>query len=98
MEGVDYSETFASVANMTYLWMVLAMVAMEDPELQQLDVKRHSSMACSRRTSRWSSQRDSGFSGKEQLMCKLERSLYGLKQAPSAWYEGFHAHLVKQQL
>ena len=39
VEGVDYSDTFAPVAKMTSLRMLLAMVVIEDLELQQLDVK-----------------------------------------------------------
>ena len=39
VEGVEYSETFARVAKMTSLQMLLAMVAIEDFELVQLDIK-----------------------------------------------------------
>ena len=39
VEGVEYSETFARVAKMTSLQMLLAMVAIEDFELLQLDIK-----------------------------------------------------------
>ena len=89
MEGVDYSETFAPVAKMTSLRMLLAMAAIEDLELQQLDVKTTFLNGML--------EEDIVAPGKKQLVCKLERSLYGLKQAPRAWYERLHAHLVKQQ-
>ena len=97
VEGVDYSETFAPVAKMTSLRMLLAMAAIEDLELQQLDVK--TAFLNGMLEEDIYMEQPEGFvaPGKEQLVCKLERSLYGLKQAPRAWYERLHAHLVKQQ-
>ena len=32
--------------------------------------------------------------GKEDLVCKLNKSLYGLKQAPRSWYEKIDSYLV----
>ena len=97
VEGVDYSETFAPVAKMTSLRMLLAMAAIEDLELQQLDVK--TAFLNGMLEEEIFMEQPEGFvaPGKEHLVCKLERSLYGLKQAPRAWYERLHAHLVKQQ-
>ena len=34
--------------------------------------------------------------GKEQLVCKLNKSLYGLKQAPRDWYHKFHSFMLSQ--
>ena len=38
-EGVDFEEIFSPVVKMTTLWCVLALVAQQDMELVQMDVK-----------------------------------------------------------
>ena len=34
--------------------------------------------------------------GKENKVCKLNKSLYGLKQAPRQWYKKFESFMIKQ--
>ena len=34
--------------------------------------------------------------GREQMVCKLNKSLYGLKQAPREWYHKFHSFMQSQ--
>jgi len=38
-EGIDYNEIFSSVVKHTYIWMLLAIVAQFDLELEYMDVK-----------------------------------------------------------
>lgn len=38
VEGIDYNETFASMAKMVTIWAVLAIVVAKDWELHQMDV------------------------------------------------------------
>ena len=73
------------------------MTAIEDLELQQLDVK--TAFLNGMLEEDIYMEQPEGFvaPGKEQLVCKLERSLYGLNQAPRAGYERLHALLVQQQ-
>ncbi|CAM8936899.1 unnamed protein product [Rhodiola kirilowii] len=67
---------------MTTIRLVLSMVAAEDLELQQLDVKTaflHGDMD----EEIYMNQPESYLSkGNELLVCKLKKSLYGLKQVP----------------
>jgi hypothetical protein len=39
VEGIDYNETFASVAKMNYIRLVLALVASHKWEVHQMEVK-----------------------------------------------------------
>ena len=80
--GVDFDEIFSPVVKMTTLQTLLALVASQDMELVQMDVKTtflhgdlHEEIYM---------QQPEGFEvkGKEKLVCKLKKSLYGLKQAP----------------
>ena len=34
--------------------------------------------------------------GKQDYVCKLNKSLYGLKQAPRQWYKKFESIMVEQ--
>ena len=69
------------------------MAAIQDLELQQLDVK--SAFLNGTLKEDIYMQQPEGFAmpGKEHLVCKLERTIYGLKQSPHAWYVRLHAHL-----
>ena len=78
---------------MTTLRTVLALVAREDLELVQLDVKTtflhgdlHEDLYM---------EQPSGFvaHGSEDMVCLLCKSLYSLKQAPREWYHKFDAFM-----
>jgi hypothetical protein len=75
----------------------LALVAQFDLELVQLDVKTaflHGDLE----EDIYMTQPD-GFkvAGKENLVCKLNRSLYGLKQSPRQWYKRFDQFMIRQK-
>uniref|UniRef100_A0A2N9E1A2 Uncharacterized protein n=1 Tax=Fagus sylvatica TaxID=28930 RepID=A0A2N9E1A2_FAGSY len=89
-EWINYTETFAPVAKINTVRVLLSLAANLDWPLQQFDVKnafRH------------------GESSEEVYMdlppgcmipeehcrkvCRLEKSLYGLKQSPRAWFGRF---------
>jgi transposase InsO family protein len=93
-EGVDYTETFAPVARMSSLRTLLAVVAAEDLELHQMDVK--TAFLNGDLTEDIYMQQPPGFAaaGQEDLVCKLNRSLYGLKQAGRSWYKKIDSALV----
>lgn len=81
-EGVDYNEIFSPVVKHTSIRVLLTIVAHQNLELEQLDVKTaflHGELE----EDIYMTQPD-GFQvhGKEDYACKLKKSLYGLKQSP----------------
>lgn len=94
-EGFDYNEIFAPVAKHASIQILLEIVAYEDLELEQLDVK----------TAFLNGDLDEviymkhpeGFSikRKEDWVCLLKKSLYGLKQSPRQWNQKFNDFMMK---
>ncbi|KAG7558728.1 Integrase catalytic core [Arabidopsis thaliana x Arabidopsis arenosa] len=94
-EGVDYNEIFSPVVRHTSIRTLLAIVANQDLELEQLDVKTaflHGVLE----EEIYMTQPD-GFQvpGKEDHVCKLNKSLYGLKQSPRQWYKRFDSYMME---
>ncbi|MCO5552934.1 hypothetical protein L7F22_006453 [Adiantum nelumboides] len=92
----DFEEIFSPVVKMTTLRLLLGLVATEDLELLQMDVKTaflHGDL-----DEEIYMQQPEGFvqNGKEHLVCKLKTSLYGLKQAPRQWYYKFDTFMQSQ--
>ncbi|GJX74825.1 zinc finger BED domain-containing protein RICESLEEPER 2, partial [Tanacetum coccineum] len=92
-EGIDFDETYAPVARLESIRILLAYACAYDFKIYQMDVKNAFL---------------NGFINKEvyvaQLMgfvnfnkpnhvFKLKKALYGLKQAPKAWYDRLKAFL-----
>ena len=92
--GVDYDEIFSPVVKMTTLRLLLGVVATEDLELEQMDVKTtflHGDLE----EDIYMSQ-PAGFTATGEdshLVCRLKKSLYGLKQAPRMWYQKFDSYI-----
>jgi hypothetical protein len=95
-EGIDFNEVFSPVVRHSSIRVMLAIVALFDLELEQLDVKTaflHGDLD----EEIYMTQPD-GFSapGQEHLVCHLKKSLYGLKQAPRQWYKRFDSFMLAQ--
>ncbi|WVZ70368.1 hypothetical protein U9M48_019042 [Paspalum notatum var. saurae] len=95
-EGIDYEETYAPIARLEAIHILLAFAASKGFKLFQMDVK---------------SAFLNGFIEEEvyvrqfpsfehpkfpNRVFKLKKALYGLKQAPRAWYERLRKFLVDQ--
>ncbi|GJV52326.1 retrovirus-related pol polyprotein from transposon TNT 1-94 [Tanacetum coccineum] len=96
-EGIDYDETYAPVARLESIRILLAYVCALDFKLFQMDVK---------------SAFLNGFINEEVYMAqpprfidfektdhvyKLKKALYGLKQTPKAWYDRLKSFLIKHE-
>ena len=94
--GIDFEEIFSPVVKMTTLRVFLGLVATENLELVQMDVKTtflHGDL-----DEEIYMQQSEGFAkkGKEHLVCRLKKSLYGLKQAPKQRYQKFDTFMQSQ--
>lgn len=93
-EDIDFNEVFSPVVRHTSIRVMLAIVALFDLELEQLDVKTaflHGDL-----DEEIYMTQPEGFSapGQEHLVCHLQKSLYGLKQAPRQWYKRFDSFML----
>jgi hypothetical protein len=81
---VDYNETFAPVAKFVSIRCILALAAIEDMEIHQMDVK--TTFLNGDLEEEIYMEQPQGFTQEgEHLVCKLHKSMYGLKQSPRAW-------------
>ncbi|GKA51739.1 retrovirus-related pol polyprotein from transposon TNT 1-94 [Tanacetum coccineum] len=86
-KGIDFDEIFSPVVKMGSIRVVLGLAASLDLEVEQMDVKTaflHGDL-----DKEIYMEQLEGFQvkGKEDYMCRLQKSLYGLKQAPRQWYK-----------
>ena len=94
-EGLDYFDTYSPVTRITSIRMLIAIAALCNLEIQQMDVK--TAFLNGDLNEEIYMEQPEGFvvSGQEKKVCRLVKSLYGLKQAPKQWHEKFdHAMLT----
>ena len=88
-EGMDYFDTHSSVTRINSIRMVLAIAALRNLEVYQMDVKI-TFLNGGLEEEIYMEQPEGFFAlGQEKKVCKLVKSLYGLKQAPKQWHEKF---------
>ncbi|GJU73117.1 retrovirus-related pol polyprotein from transposon TNT 1-94 [Tanacetum coccineum] len=96
-EGIDYDETYASVARLESIRILLAYSYTLDFKLFQMDVK--SAFVNGIINEDVYVAQPLRFIDFEKLdhVYKLKKALYGLKQAPKAWYDRLKAFLIKHE-
>ena len=94
--GVDYQETFAPVAKINTIRILLSLAVNFDWSLHQLDVKNaFLNGELEEEVFMCVPLRFENVYGLDKV-CKLKKSLYGLKQSPRAWFDRF-GKVVKEQ-
>ncbi|GAA0160085.1 transmembrane signal receptor [Lithospermum erythrorhizon] len=95
VEGIDFEETFAPVARMEAIRLLLALACLLKFKLYQMDVK--TAFLNDIFPEEVYVEQPKGFEDftKGDQVYKLKKALYGLKQAPRAWYERLTIYLLK---
>ena len=90
---MDYHETFAPVAKMDSICLVLAFSTSKHWEVHYMDVK--SAFLHGDIHEEIYMKHPEGYITDPSLVCKLKKSLYGLKHAPREWYSKMDAFTCK---
>jgi hypothetical protein len=93
--GIDYDETFAPVAKISIIQVLLSCAANLNWPLRQFDVKNaflHGEL-----TEEVYMDLPPGYvaASLDNFVCRLRKSLYGLKQSPCAWFGRFSQFMRK---
>jgi hypothetical protein len=94
VEGLDFGETYAPVARLESIRILLAYATYHGFKLYQMDVK--STFLNGPIKEEVYVEQPLGFEDSEypNHVYKLSKALYGLKQAPRAWYECLRYFLI----
>jgi hypothetical protein len=95
VKGLVFEETFAPVARLESIRILLAYATRHDFKLYQMDVK--SAFLNGPIKEELCVEQPLGFEDQEypKHLYKIHKALYGLKQAPRAWYECLRDFLTK---
>jgi hypothetical protein len=95
VEGLDFGETFAPVAHLEAIRILLAFPASKGFKLYQMDAKRDFLNGVIQEEIYV--RQPSGFENSKypDRIYKLSKALYGLKQAPRAWYARLKTFLLE---
>ena len=82
MKRIDYNDISSPIVKYTSIRILLAIVAVNDLELEQLDVK--------------TTFLHRELEGKKIHVFLLKKFLYGLKQSLRQWYKRFDSFIITQ--
>jgi hypothetical protein len=91
---IDYNDVFSPVIMLSSIHTFLIIVAMQNLELEQLDVKTAFLHGELQEEIYMDQLEGSMVLGKEDFVCKLKKSLYGLKQSLRQWYKRFDSFMI----
>jgi hypothetical protein len=96
VEGLDFDETFAPVARLEAIMILLVYVCSRNIKLYQMDIK--SAFLNGKISEQVYVEQPPGFEvpTKPNNVYKLSQALYGLKQDPRAWYERLRDFLLSK--
>ena len=96
VEGIGFHEIFSPVVKLVSTRTVLALTALLNLELEQLDVKTtflHGDLD----EDTYMEQPEGFVQGHNKILVfKLRKSLYGLRQSLRQWYKKFDSFMVSQ--
>ena len=92
---LDFFDTFSPVTRITSIRLLIAIAAIFDLKIHQMDVK--TAFLNGDLEEEIYMDQPEGFvePGQESKVCKLTKSLYGLKQASKQWHEKFNSCMIK---
>ena len=93
--GQDYDETFSPVVRFESLRTVIALSVQNGLKLHQMDVT--TAFLNGELKEEVYMRQPEGYTvkGKENLVCRLEKSIYGIKQSSRCWNSALDTHLKK---
>ncbi|XP_075489616.1 uncharacterized protein LOC142528449 [Primulina tabacum] len=94
IEGIDFDETFAPVARIESVRLLLAIACHMDIKLYQMDVKSAFLNGILNEEAYVSQPKGFEDPNHPNHVYKLKKALYGLKQAPRAWYGRLTEYLL----
>ena len=92
LHGIDYFETFAPVARLSTIRILLALAAKYGLHIHQMDVQ--TAFLYGDLEEECYMEQPPGFIEGINLICRLRRSIYGLKQAPRVWNQVIDSFFV----
>ena len=90
---INYEETFAPIAHISYLRALLTVAAANKWDLFQMDVKNV--FLNGDLSEEVYMQPPPSLSVESNKVCHLQRALYGLKQASRAWFDKFSSTISR---
>ena len=95
-EGIDYDETYAPVARLEAIRLLIAFASYKGFNLYQMDVK--TAFFNGVLQEEVYVKQPTGFKDPQypEHVYKLDKALYGIKQAPRAWYDCLSEYLLSQ--
>lgn len=91
IENIDYKETYAPVASMNTIRLLLAVANQESMHIIQFDIK--TAFLYGDLDETLYMEQPENYVKDPDKVCKLVKSLYGLKQAPRQWNKKFDQFL-----